>query len=94
MLFQMKTDVNSTNIHNITKRQSGDVCQCKDSAPGPRGPPGPKGDEGKQGHKGDVGPPGPRGDTGDRGQRRIIGIVSTCSNSVRNIDIHITTHFN
>ena len=60
----------TTHDHDITKRQSGDECQCKDGTPGPRGP---KGDIGKEGHKGDVGPPGPRGDTGDRGPRGIIG---------------------
>ena len=73
-MLQLKTDMDTTNIHDITRRQSGDECQCKDGTPGPRGVPGPKGYEGKQGHKGDVGPPGPRGDTGDRGPRGEIGM--------------------
>ena len=42
MLFQLKEDVDRINIHDITKRQSGDDCQCNDGTPGPRGPPGPK----------------------------------------------------
>ena len=82
-ILQLKTDVVTTNIHDIKRRQSGDECQCKNGTPGPRGAPGPKGDEGKQGRKGDVGPPGPRGDvgppgprgdTGDRGPRGEIGM--------------------
>ena len=71
-MLQPKADMDTANIHDITRRQSGDECQCKDGTPGPRGVPGPKGDKGKQGHKGDVGPPGPRGDTGDCGPRGEI----------------------
>ena len=48
---------NTVTTHDITKRQSGDECQCKDGTPGPRGP---KGDIGKEGRKG-------------RGPRGIIG---------------------
>ena len=90
MLFQLKTDVDTINIHDITKRQLGYDCQCKDGTPGPRGPPGPIGNEGKQGHKGDVSPPGPRGDIGDRGPRGLIGMVNICSNSASYIHISIT----
>jgi len=66
--------VDTTNIHKIRRRQSGDECQCKDSIPGPRRVPGPKEDKGKQGLKGDVGPPGPKGDTEDHGPRGVIGM--------------------
>ena len=77
--LQSPIDQDAITTHDITKRQLGNECQCKDGTPGP---PGQKGSIGKEGRKGDIGPPGPRGDTGDRGPRGIIGMVYACSDSL------------